>query len=120
MSKGLKGGTGRGAIRKGLQDWKMGAGSKGRCVDETGREWKGMEASIEMLLGVVEVWVALSATGAPESHSESRICHRMIWEHPFLCLSAKLLMVDDNRSSLVQELDWDSKLLKGDEHDDVE
>ena len=44
----------------------------------------GAEASIEALLGGVEVRVALSATGAPESHSTSRIHRRTTKQHPFL------------------------------------
>ena len=42
VGKGLKGGTARGAIRKGLRDWRTGAGSRGRCANEVGREWKGI------------------------------------------------------------------------------
>ena len=42
VGNGLKGGTARGAVRKGLRDWRTGAGSKGRCVDEVGQEWKGI------------------------------------------------------------------------------
>ena len=44
----------------------------------------GAEASVEMLLGGVEVWGALSAPGASESHSRSRTRHRMTRYHPFL------------------------------------
>ena len=44
----------------------------------------GAEASIETLLGGVEVGVALSASRAPESHSTNRSPHRTRWEHPFL------------------------------------
>ena len=44
----------------------------------------GAEAQMRTLLGGVEVKEALSATGAPESHSTNRSPHRMRWEHPFL------------------------------------
>ena len=44
----------------------------------------GVEASIGMLLGGVEVRVVLSASGASESHSMNRIGHRTLRDHPFL------------------------------------
>ena len=44
----------------------------------------GAEASIEVLLGGVEVRGALSAPGAPESHSRSKTRHRTTRYHPFL------------------------------------
>ena len=44
----------------------------------------GAEASIEALLGGVEVWGVLSALGASESHSRSKTRHRMTRYHPFL------------------------------------
>ena len=47
----------------------------------------GAEASIEALLGGVEVRVALSAVGAPESHSTSKIGCRTTRNHPFLNVS---------------------------------
>ena len=47
----------------------------------------GAEASIETLLGGVEVGVAPSASGAPESHSASKIVDRMMRGHPFLNVS---------------------------------
>ena len=52
---------------------------------KSGKEF-GAEASVEMLLGRVEVRVALSAVGAPESHSTSKICCRMTRQHPFLLI----------------------------------
>ena len=44
----------------------------------------GAEVLMRTLLGGVEVRVALSATGAPESHSASRIVGRTTRGHPFL------------------------------------
>ena len=44
----------------------------------------GVEALMRTLLGGVEVREALSATGAPESHSTNRIHRRMMKYHPFL------------------------------------
>ena len=44
----------------------------------------GVEASIETLLVGVEVWVVLSATVAPESHSANKIVGRTMSGHPFL------------------------------------
>ena len=46
----------------------------------------GVEALMRMLLGGVEVKEALPATGAPESHSTSKICCRMTRQHPFLLI----------------------------------
>ena len=47
----------------------------------------GAEASIETLLGGVEVRVALSASRAPESHSTNKIRRRTTKQHPFLFVS---------------------------------
>ena len=44
----------------------------------------GAEVLMRTLLGGVEVREALSATGAPESHSTNRICRRTMKDHPFL------------------------------------
>ena len=44
----------------------------------------GAEALMRMLLGGVEVRGALSAMGAPESHSASKIVGRMTRGHPFV------------------------------------
>ena len=46
----------------------------------------GAEALMRTLLGGVEVRDALSAMGAPESHSTNRIRHRTTKYHPFLCI----------------------------------
>ena len=44
VGSGLKGGTGiaKGDVLNGLWDEKTGAGSKGRCANEIGQEWKGI------------------------------------------------------------------------------
>ena len=47
----------------------------------------GAEALMKALLGGVEVRGALSAMGAPESHSTSKTRHRMTRYHPFLSSS---------------------------------
>ena len=47
----------------------------------------GAEVLMRMLLGGVEVRVELSATGAPESHSKSRIRRRTTRNHPLLNVS---------------------------------
>ena len=44
----------------------------------------GAEVLMRTLLGGVEVREALSATGAPESHSTNRIRCRTMKDHPFL------------------------------------
>ena len=47
----------------------------------------GAEALMRVPLGGVEVRVALSAVGAPESHSTSKIGCRTLRNHPFLNVS---------------------------------
>ena len=42
VGKGLKGETGKGAAKKGLRDWEIGAGAEDSCADGIGREWKGI------------------------------------------------------------------------------
>ena len=42
VGNGSKGGTCRGAFRKGLRDRGMGASAEDSCADEIGREWKGI------------------------------------------------------------------------------
>ena len=67
----------------------MGIESECKCVNESGQEWKGIggRGLNGMLLGGVEVGVALFASGASESHRASKIDCRSTRNHLFLNMS---------------------------------
>ena len=70
------------------------------------------------LLGGVEVRVTLSATGAPESHSASRIVGRTMRGHPFSNASFPGRQMIEKADGC--RIHIGVKPLKGNEHDDAE
>ena len=89
VGDGLNGGTGRGAIKRGCKIGRWVPLLKTVAQMKQAKSGKGLgtEASIEMLLGRVEVGIVLTASRAPESHSTNKSPHRTRREHPFLHLS---------------------------------